>query len=111
MLSYYRYFSIFTLTISLAEKSNLQSSLGKLEIAWAAGCSSGPLFASFFYKIGGYPLPFIFTGSCLYISVYLSNQVDTNILKEEEEDEMKVIILDIYFTQKFFQYYLDFLFV
>lgn len=78
---------VYSLTISLAEKSNLQSSLGKLEIAWAAGCSSGPLFASFFYKIGGYPLPFIFTGSCLYISVYLSNQVDINILKEEEEDE------------------------
>ena len=67
---------VYSLTISLADKENTQSSLGKLEIAWAMGCSSGPLFASFFYNIGGYPLPFIASGMCLYIFFYLSKQIN-----------------------------------
>ena len=75
---------VYSLTILLADKDSTQSSLGKLEIAWAVGCSSGPLFASFFYNIGGYSLPFIASGMCLYISVYLSRQVDAKILKEDD---------------------------
>lgn len=78
---------VYSLTISLADKDSTQSSLGKLEIAWAMGCSSGPLIASFFYNIGGYPLPFIFTGMCLYFSVYLSLQINSNILKDENSEE------------------------
>ena len=78
---------VYSLTILLADKDSTQSSLGKLEIAWAVGCSSGPLFASFFYNIGGYSLPFIASGMCLYISVYLSRQVDAKILKEDDENE------------------------
>ena len=78
---------VYSLTILLADKDSTQSSLGKLEIAWAVGCSSGPLFASFFYNIGGYSLPFIASGMCLYISVYLSRQVDAKILKEDDEKE------------------------
>ena len=50
---------LYSLTISLSNKDETQSSLGKLEIGWAAGTCSGPLFASFFYKLGGYSLPFI----------------------------------------------------
>lgn len=78
---------VYSLTILLADKDSTQSSLGKLEIAWAVGCSSGPIFASFFYNIGGYALPFIASGLCLYISVYLSRQVDGEILKEDDEKE------------------------
>ena len=78
---------VYSLTISLADKENTQSSLGKLEIAWAMGCSSGPLFASFFYNIGGYPLPFIASGICLYISVYLSKQINSEKLKDENEEK------------------------
>ena len=82
---------VYSLTISLAEKDSTQSSLGKLEIAWAIGCSAGPLFASFFYSIGGYPLPFIASGCCLYASVYLSLQVDSKALKGEKEEESESI--------------------
>ena len=39
---------LYSLTISLSNKDETQSSLGKLEIGWAAGTCSGPLFASFF---------------------------------------------------------------
>ena len=78
---------VYSLTISLADKDKTQSSLGKLEIAWAMGCSSGPLFASFFYNIGGYALPFIASGMCLYMSVYLSSKVDAEKLNDENEEK------------------------
>ena len=95
---------VYSLTILLADKDSTQSSLGKLEIAWAVGCSSGPLFASFFYNIGGYSLPFIASGMCLYISVYLSRQVDAKILKEddEKEDDGNINYLRYFFYKEIF---------
>ena len=42
-----------------------------MEVAWCIGLSAGPLFASVFYKMGGYTLPFLALGCSLYISVYL----------------------------------------
>ena len=79
---------IYSLTISFAEKEKTQSSLGKLEIAWAVGTSSGPVIASVFYKIGGYPLPFFVTGLILFISFYLSLRInDKNIQKDNDEEE------------------------
>ena len=95
---------VYSLTILLADKDSTQSSLGKLEIAWAVGCSSGPLFASFFYNIGGYSLPFIASGMCLYISVYLSSKVDAKILKEddEKEDDGNINYLRYFFYKEIF---------
>ena len=84
---------LYSLTISLSNKDETQSSLGKLEIGWAAGTCSGPLFASFFYKLGGYSLPFIAQGMCIYISVYLSLSVDTSMINEEQEDEGEISFL------------------
>ena len=66
---------VYSLTISLAKESEQKSALGNLEIGWCIGLALGPIIASIFYKIGGYLLPFLFLGSILYISVYLSSNV------------------------------------
>ena len=78
---------VYSLTISLSEENETQISLGNLEIGWSIGTSSGPLFASFFYKLGGYSLPFITLGLFLYISVYIAKSVNSEKLKNEEESE------------------------
>ena len=81
---------IYSLTISFAAKEKTQSSLGKLEIAFAIGNSLGTVIASVFYKIGGYPLPFFVTGILLFSSFYLSSQInDKNIKKDDDDDEEK----------------------
>ena len=77
---------VFSLTISLSEPSKVQKSLGNLEIGWCIGITAGPLFASIFYKIGGYYLPFIILGSFLYTSVFLS----TRIAKEKTESDEEI---------------------
>ena len=77
---------VYSLTISLAEESELQISLGNLEIGWSLGTSSGPLFASFFYRMGGYSLPFISLGMFLYISVYIAKSVESEKLNKNDED-------------------------
>lgn len=78
---------VYSLTISLADESEIQMSLGNLEVGWSLGTSSGPLFASFFYKIGGYSLPFISLGLFLYISVYIAKSVDSEKLNKDDESE------------------------
>ena len=78
---------VYSLTISLAEQSELQISLGNLEIGWSLGTSCGPLFASFFYRIGGYSLPFISLGVFLYISVYIAKSVDSEKLNKDDDSE------------------------
>ena len=79
---------VYSLTISLSDESETQISLGNLEIGWSLGTSIGPLFASLFYRIGGYSLPFILLGLFLYISVYITNKINSEKLnKEEESDE------------------------
>ncbi len=78
---------VFSLTISLSEEDETQICIGNLEVGWSLGTSSGPLFASFFYRLGGYSLPFIILGLFLYISVYLTKSVDSEKLKNEEESE------------------------
>lgn len=67
---------LYSLAISLAEEeSEKEKALGNLEIGWCIGLATGPIIASIFYKIGGYPLPFFFLGMLLYTSVYLSSKV------------------------------------
>ena len=78
---------VYSLTISLAEEGETQISLGNLEVGWNLGTSSGPLFASFFYKIGGYSMPFIVLGLFLYISVYIAKSIDSEKINKEEDTE------------------------
>ena len=75
---------VYSLTISLSNKEETKTALGNLEIGWCIGSTCGPVFASLFYKIGGYPLPFIALGIFMYISVYLAFQVGH---KKTESDE------------------------
>ena len=78
---------VYSLTISLTDESELELSLGSLEIGWSIGTSSGPLFAAFFYGFGGYSLPFIILGLVLFISVYLSKSIHSDKLLENDDSE------------------------
>ena len=49
---------VYSLASTVSEPSELKMSLGFLEIAWSLGVAIGPLIGSFFYHIGGFPLPF-----------------------------------------------------
>ena len=66
---------IYSVACSSANEDELKSSLGYIELGLSLGTSSGPLFASLFYKLGGYKLPFIALGIFLYPSFfnYLTN--------------------------------------
>ena len=74
---------IYSLTISLSKSSEVKKELGYLEIGWYIGIIVGPLFASVFYKLGGYPLPFLVLGIILYISVFLTSK-ESDFKKENE---------------------------
>ena len=78
---------VYSLTYSLSSESELQIALGNLEIGYCLGASAGPIFASFFYKIGGYPLPFFVLGIFFYISVYLTKKISTEKIENENEIE------------------------
>ena len=87
---------VYSLTISLSDKKETKKALGNLEIGWCLGSTCGPVFASIFYKIGGYPLPFIVLGLFMYISVYLAIQVghektESNEVVEENPEIMKYL--------------------
>ena len=66
---------IYSLISSISTEEEIQMALGYMEIAWCIGLSAGPLFASIFYEIGGFTLPFLVLGSLLYISVFLTKIV------------------------------------
>ena len=79
---------VYSLTITYAKKGKTQSSLGKLEVAWSVGVSSGPVIASVFYKIGGYPLPFFVSGICTFLPLFLIFRIkEKKIEKEHDEEE------------------------
>ena len=79
---------VYSLTISLADENETQTSIGNLEIGWSLGTAFGPLFASLFYRLGGYSAPFILLGLLLYVSVYITFKIDSRKLnKDEESDE------------------------
>lgn len=87
---------IYSLTISLSKSSEVKKDLGYLEIGWCLGVIIGPIFASIFYKIGGYPLPFLILGSILYISVFLTSKVaqekiESNIKMENDPPFLKFL--------------------
>ena len=78
---------VYSLTISLSEENETQISLGNLEIGWTLGTCSGPFFASFFYKIGGFSLPFITLGLFLYISFFIAKSISSEKLNNNEDNE------------------------
>ena len=79
---------VYSIACSLASEEELKSALGYIEIGLSLGSSTGPLFASVFYKLGGYPVPFVVLGLFLYISVYLTKILGSeNIDKQEETKE------------------------
>ena len=63
---------VYSLISCISTEDEIQLALGNMEVAWCLGLSAGPLFASVFYKIGGFSLPFLALGCSLYISVYLT---------------------------------------
>ena len=78
---------VYSLTISLSNKDSTQKNLGYLELGLCFGISCGPLIASIFYKIGGYPLPFYVSGFFLYLSVYLTNKMGKEKINSKDNDD------------------------
>ena len=54
----------------------MQQIYGNLEKAWYIGIIIGPIFAYIFYILGGCHLPFMTLGIFLYLSVFLSTQIN-----------------------------------
>jgi len=77
---------ISSLNISSSKKENTQSNLGKSEIALSIGTSISPLICSIFYKIGGYTLPFLFTGAFSILAFCLSFQINDKIIRKESDE-------------------------
>ena len=83
---------VYSLTGSLSNEDDVQTSLGYQEVAWSLGMAIGPFTASFFYSIGGYSCPFIITGLILYISVYLTSKLNFEFkIKNEKQNEPSFI--------------------
>ena len=87
---------VYSITCSLASEKEIKTALGNLEIGISIGTSSGPLFASFFYHIGGYTLPFLVLGLFLYISVFITKiigkeKIDSNEEMQEDPPFFKII--------------------
>ena len=80
---------IYSIISSISTDEEVQMALGYMEIAWSRGLSAGPLFASIFYKIGGFTLPFLALGSLLYISVYLTKIISAENINSEENSDNK----------------------
>ena len=80
---------IYSIISSISTDEEIQLALGYMEVAWCIGLSAGPLFASIFYKIGGFTLPFLALGSFLYISVYLTKIISAENINSEENSDNK----------------------
>ena len=78
---------INSLTISSSKKEKTQSSLGKLEVALGLGVSSAPIIDSLFYKIGGYPLPFLVTGISTFFAFCLTFKINRKKIKKEHNED------------------------
>ena len=90
---------IYSLVSCISTEDELQMALGNMEVAWCIGLSAGPLFASVFYEIGGYTLPFLALGCSLYISVYLTKVISSeqvNVNEEEEKEEANSMLKTIF---------------
>ena len=79
---------VYSLGCTLSTEEEIKSVLGYIETGLSVGSTSGPLFVSGLYEIGGYKLPFFLLGLFLYISVYLtkileSEKIDNNEIEED----------------------------
>jgi Na+/melibiose symporter-like transporter len=93
---------VYSLVSCISTEDEIQMALGNMEVAWCIGLSSGPLFASVFYEIGGYILPFLVLGASLYTSVYLTKIISAEKVNSEDEQdtEEKQSILKTIFHYK-----------
>ena len=80
---------VYSLATCISSEDEIQMALGNMEVAWCIGLSAGPLFASIFYKIGGFTLPFLALGCLLYISVYLTKIISAENMSDEENNDNK----------------------
>ena len=80
---------VYSLATCISSEDEIQMALGNMEVAWCIGLSAGPLFASIFYKIGGFTLPFLALGCLLYISVYLTKIISAENINNEENNDNK----------------------
>ena len=78
---------VYSLACSLSDEDEIKSILGYIETGLSFGSSSGPLYVSILYKIGGYNLPFFLLGLFLYISVYLTKILEGEKLDKNEIEE------------------------
>ena len=78
---------VYSITCSLANENEIEKAIGNIEVGLSMGTSLGPVFASVFYQIGGYPLPFIVLGSFLYISVYLTKMISKENIDSDKVEE------------------------
>ena len=60
----------YSIITSISTDDEVQLALGYMEVAWCIGLSAGPLFASIFYKIGGFTLPFLVL---IYLGLFNQN--------------------------------------
>ena len=74
----------YSITCSLANENEIEKAIGNIEVGLSMGTSSGPVFDSIFYHMGGYPLPFIVLGTFLYISVYLTKMISKENIDSDE---------------------------
>ena len=87
----------FSIACSITDEKDIKNIIAKLEIGICLGTSIGPLFASFFYHLGGYTLPFLVLGIILYLSVYMTtiikreNNLDANEEIEENPSFLKLL--------------------
>ena len=80
---------IYSLVSCISTEDEIQIALGNIEVAWCLGLSAGPLFASVFYEIGGYILPFLALGGSLFISVYLTKVISDEKINNDNDEEKK----------------------
>jgi predicted MFS family arabinose efflux permease len=76
---------VYSLISCISTEDEIQMALGNMEVAWCIGLSAGPLFASIFYEIGGYFLPFLALGGTLYVSVYLTKIISSEKINSDDE--------------------------
>ena len=67
--------------------------MGYIELGFSLGLSIGPLCASVFFYLGGYPLSFYVFGSIMLLSIMSLTFIDINESNDEEEETPNFISL------------------
>ncbi len=75
----------FGTTNIISRGPNLAKALSILEFSGTLGGTTGPLFVSFFYYLGGYPLPFIATTLISLPAIYYLIKMDFSFIEKERE--------------------------